>query len=170
MIAPRHMAYALAAHRIALAQQLAAAPSAHAPLADASLAAFPKLLRDPALVHAFLQQWEAKCQLLAGPQVCGALRGGCSQLNHTAIIPPSLPPARTSHVSFNCISAFLAVWQAQGCLAVACLPSASHQEPPSHEQLLAAWRQCVLGVAPLLACSSLPPPHIGNFVEHAVHR
>ncbi len=69
MIAQPSMAYALAAHRMALAQQLAQQASPTAPAADAALAAFPQVLADPAVVRVFAAKWEARVTELAGPQV-----------------------------------------------------------------------------------------------------
>eukprot|EP00877_Chromochloris_zofingiensis_P009156 jgi/Chrzof1/4494/Cz14g15130.t1 len=44
------------------------------------------------------------------------------------------------------------------------------QSLPTTTELMSAFKQCVLAVAPLLHCSSLPPRHISNFVEYNTHR
>ncbi len=56
----------------------------------------------------------------------------------------------------------------QGCLA-SCTTGAI-MEPPSAAAVVAAWRRSVLVVSPLLACNSMPPCHMSNFVEYTAHR
>ena len=41
-------------------------------------------------------------------------------------------------------------------------------QQPSIQSLVGAWRSCVLEMAPLLHCATLPPMHIANFVEYQV--
>lgn len=55
---------------------------------------------------------------------------------------------------------------AAGCSSIA--PGACVN--PSQQQLVRALRASVLELAPLLHCSSLPPAHISNFLEHQAHR
>lgn len=58
-----------------------------------------------------------------------------------------------------------------GCAsATGCSSIASGAAQPSQQQLVAALRASVLELLPLLHCSSLPPAHISNFVEHQAHR
>jgi hypothetical protein len=54
---------------------------------------------------------------------------------------------------------------ATGCSSIVAGPGL-----PSQQQLLMALRASVLELAPLLHCSSLPPAHISNFLEHQAHR
>lgn len=56
------------------------------------------------------------------------------------------------------------------CLLSTCVSDTVSISLPTHQQLVAALRASVLEVAPLLHCATLPPAHIGNFVEHHSHR
>jgi hypothetical protein len=58
-----------------------------------------------------------------------------------------------------------------GCAsATGCNSMTSGAAQPSRQQLVAALRASVLELSPLLHCSSLPPAHISNFLEHQAHR
>jgi hypothetical protein len=56
------------------------------------------------------------------------------------------------------------------CLLSTCVSDTVSISLPTHQQLVASLRASILEVAPLLHCSTLPPAHIGNFVEHHSHR
>lgn len=56
------------------------------------------------------------------------------------------------------------------CLLSSCVTDTVSVGLPTRQQLVAALRASILEVAPLLHCSTLPPAHIGNFVEHHSHR
>jgi hypothetical protein len=58
-----------------------------------------------------------------------------------------------------------------GCAGAAgCSTAAAGACRPTQQAILAALRTSVLELAPLLHCSSLPPAHISNFLEHQTHR
>jgi len=79
-------------------------------------------------------------------------------------------------------AAFLDKWRAackelRAAQRTSCLPSgcesggggSTHQPLPT-PALVAAFRRCVLAVAPLLHCATLPPQHISNFAEWSARR
>ncbi|WIA20733.1 hypothetical protein OEZ85_005103 [Tetradesmus obliquus] len=144
LIARRDMAYLLAAARLALTQQLAAAAAEQqsagmlagplsgcsagvaAGFGDAALAALPGLLDDGLLQEELLARWWGRCRGLAA-----ASEGDC---------------------------------------LLSCKDCSTATGPPTQQQLVAALRTSVLEVAPLLRCSNLPPPHMSNFLEQQSHR
>eukprot|EP00775_Hariotina_reticulata_P009265 gene9265-9430_t len=67
------------------------------------------------------------------------------------------------------LAALLCVDQ-DDCLLSSCVTDTVSIGLPTRQQLVAALRASILEVAPLLHCSTLPPAHISNFVEHHSHR
>uniref|UniRef100_A0A383VHS6 Uncharacterized protein n=1 Tax=Tetradesmus obliquus TaxID=3088 RepID=A0A383VHS6_TETOB len=144
LIARRDVAYLLAAARLALTQQLAAAAAEQqsagmlagplsgcsagvaAGFGDAALAALPGLLDDGLLQEELLARWWGRCRGLAA-----ASEGDC---------------------------------------LLSCKDCSTATGPPTQQQLVAALRTSALEVAPLLRCSNLPPPHMSNFLEQQSHR
>lgn len=108
---------------------------------DAALAALPHILDDDVLRRELAAKWDARVRGLEA----AAAAGGCADCG-------------------DC-----------GCSGGVASAAPSSSGPAAaalaQQRLAAALRTSALELSPLLHCAgSLPPPHIGNFAEHAQHR
>lgn len=71
-------------------------------------------------------------------------------------MPSSSLPAAATDVQADCLLS--------SCSCV------SISTPPTHAQLIAAFKASILEISPLLHCSNMPADHMTNFAEHQQHR